>query len=265
LENRRNKLSKLLKNYKINIFPNDLYHVFGRKIAAGCHANEFFLITLPHMEHISHPCCTRCIQYSDFCPLKCLVNEYDWCKWPSNRPHLLKVTTLLSTNIQKIQCQQIICTNFKKSKALYISKGVFRNFDFQVRISYWFEFWFNQEWRICCSDGGNEFSQFIRRGNLYMWNGTPFWNNTNVLKPSQIQSFSSAGNWSSNFRYGFSRLRTVVINTYKYPATPFEVRSLKKYQLYDMSHRLSSKMRILVNFQQEDHLLLYDDYRRYKS
>ena len=72
------------------------------------------------MEHISHPCCTRCIQYSDFCPLKCLVNEYDWCKWPSNRPHLLKVTILLSTNIQKIQCQQIICTNFLKKVKRFI-------------------------------------------------------------------------------------------------------------------------------------------------
>ena len=144
---------------------------------------SFFLITLPHMEHISHPCCTRCIQYSDFCPLKCLVNEYHWCKWPSNRPHLLKVTTLLSTNIQKIQCQQIICTILKRK--IFRKKSLLS----KIRISLWFEFWFDQGWRIFCCDGGNEFSQFIRRGNLYMWNGTPFWNNTNVLKPSQIQSF----------------------------------------------------------------------------
>ena len=124
---------------------------------------SFFLITLPHMEHISHPCCTRCIQYSDFCPLMCLVNEYHWFDWPSNRPDLLKVATLLSTNIQKIQCQQIVCTNFKKSKFRKTSSEILT-----FRISFWFEFWFDQGWRICCCDGGNEFSQFIRRGNLYV-------------------------------------------------------------------------------------------------
>ena len=222
MENRRNKLFKLLKNYKIHIFPNDLYHVYGRIIAAGCHANEFFLITLPHMEHISHPCCARCIQYSDFCPLKCLVNEYDWCKWPSNRPHLLKVTTSLSTNIQKIQCQQIICTNFKKSKALYISKDVFRKFDFQK-----LEFLYGLNFDLI-KDGGfvavteemnfpnSSDVEICTCGMVHLFEITP--TSWNRLK---FKVFSSAGNWSSNFRFGFSRLHIVVINTYKYPATPW--------------------------------------------
>ena len=145
---------------------------------------SFFLITLPHMEHISHPCCTRCIQYSDFCPLKCLVNEYDWCKWPSNRPHLLKVTTLLSTNIQKIQCQQIICTNLKKS----ISKDVFRKVHFQKLENFCV---LNFD---LIKDGGffavTEEMNFPNSSDVvYMWNGTLFSKNINVLKSSQIQSF----------------------------------------------------------------------------